>query len=457
MKRMSIVGTMVSLLLLSIMYTACGGGGSDDSKILKLFGTTTGHIDLGVSILVQLNPNNGAFMNTIGPVGYYVNGLEYDPGSDKLYGTTSTNDPTFADGLIEINMGTGAGVPIGPAGLKINNPTVNSSGEMFGWTEDYDWLISVDQSTGAASTVGDSAIETLGYGLAFDNDDNLYLVNASGFDSTAGASIYTIDTGTGLATFTSTIPALAHHGDFHPKTGLYWGIDQLYAGKGTVNPPDRNLLVINVDTPEILNSLPTVDNLHAITFFYDTATELVSNGSFETGDLGGWEVVDAGAGMFGVVDTPNVPGITPTLAGPSDGDWYVVSTQGDPTTTGLFHFFTVPMGEDDIRLTFDMFVFDNSGVGPINAGVLDHTGATNQHARVDILSDAAGPFDTGGTVVRSLYLDVDGDTAVLPYKSYSFNLSGDLTPGESYVLRFALSVTEAPIYMGIDDVSIRSK
>jgi hypothetical protein len=162
-------------------------------------------------------------------------------------------------------------------------------------------------------------------------------------------------------------------------------------------------------------------------------------------------------GFFTVVDTPNVPGIGVTLAGPSEGSYYTVTNQLDPSTTALLQSFTVPAGDDDVRLSFDMFVFDESGDGPIDAGVLDHTVATNQHARVDILSAVADTFDTGGGVIRNLYLDVDGDTPIVPYISYSFDLSSDLTAGETYQLRFAFSVTEAPIYMGIDDVSITSR
>ena len=167
--------------------------------------------------------------------------------------------------------------------------------------------------------------------------------------------------------------------------------------------------------------------------------------------------MDAGDGMVEPIDAAGAAGFGPTLAGPTDGDLYALFYQLSPTTTGLFHVFTVPEGEYDIRLSFDMYALDFSGAGPVNAGVLDHTGADNQHVRVDILTEAADPFDTGGTVAANLYLGVDGYMPVMPFRSYSFDLSGDLTPGELYILRFALSVNLEPIALGVDNVSIRSK
>jgi hypothetical protein len=84
-------------------------------------------------------------------------------------------------------------------------------------------------------------------------------------------------------------------------------------------------------------------------------------------------------------------------------------------------------------LSYEMFVYDLYGMGAyVNPIGLDwNTTAEpfeNQHARVDILTDTAGPFDTDVTsVVLNLYLDVDGDgTAVVPYQSYVFDVTADL-------------------------------
>ena len=258
MKRV-IICLIAVFLLLPFVYGGCGGG---DHKTVRLFGTTHGDADPGGSILVQLSPQDGSFIGTIGSVGYWINGLEYDAVSNKLYGTTSWHDPVFSYGLLEIDMGTAVATTIGLAGIDINNLTVNSLGELYGWSESQemgggDDLISVDHTTGVASTLGDSGLSTGVHGLAFDNNDVLYLVNSDG-------GVYSIDTASGAATFTTNIGGRAHHGDFHPETGMYWGIDEIYKFTSTMN-----LLIVDINAPAILDSLHTADNLHAITFYYD--------------------------------------------------------------------------------------------------------------------------------------------------------------------------------------------
>lgn len=239
-------------------FAACGGGGG--GKTVKLLGATHGGVVPTGSDLVLLSPDDGSFISTIGSVGFGVTGLEYDAVSNKLYGTTSSQDPSFPDGLIVIDMATGTATTIGTgAGMKISRPTVNSAGEMFAYSQwdGEDGLITVATATGVATTVGTGGFQPDEHGLAFDNGDILYLVDGNG-------DIHTIDTASGAATFISSINTRAHHGDFHPETGHYWGIDTTYDWGGSFN-----LLVVDVNTPAILDSLSTVEHLHAITFYYD--------------------------------------------------------------------------------------------------------------------------------------------------------------------------------------------
>ena len=263
MKRI-IVCLIAVFLLLPFVYGGCGEDGGE-SKVVKLYGTTLGNDTLGESVLVVISPETGAFMNTVGPVGYYVNGLEYNMVNDTLYATTSTKDPVFPNGLIEIDMMTGISTTIGSgAGSQINNPTVNSAGEIFAWSTLDPSLLTVDPASGVATKVGDlgTILTPGGSGLAFDNTDNLYLV-------TYRASIYTLDAATGAATYFSDIPgtSIAHHGDFHPEANLYWGLSP--DPWDWQSDPSRALLVIDVNIPAIIDSLSTVDFLHAITFYYD--------------------------------------------------------------------------------------------------------------------------------------------------------------------------------------------
>jgi hypothetical protein len=236
---------------------ACGDGGG---KTVKLYGATYPLVG-DVSDLVLLDPDDGSFISSIGSVGHRLNGLEYDAVSNKLYGTTSTSDPTFPRGLIEIDMKTAVPTNIGAAVIKIARPTVNSNGDMFAWDCWQTSLVTVNKVTGSATIVGDSGIFFERHGLAFDNEDILYLVDD-------GGEIYTIDTANGSATFTSSIGMRAHHGDFHPETGHYWGIDETRSTAGGPGKP-RKLLVVDVNTPAVIDSLSTVNDLHTITFYYD--------------------------------------------------------------------------------------------------------------------------------------------------------------------------------------------
>jgi hypothetical protein len=210
---------------------------------------------------VEIDPASGATLGTIGPVGYAVNGLEYDATSGKLYGSTSAWDPSY-NGLIEIDPNTGAGTPIGVHGwgltgdqTAVTNITVNSQGQMFGWWDPgQDDLVSIDKATGIATRVGESAVFTLANGLDFDNSDVLYMVNFEG-------PVYIVDPVTGAATFTGSISTNAHHGDFDPSSNLYYGI----SGFPKFEP--QALVVADLSTNEVIESFDDLDDdIHTITF-----------------------------------------------------------------------------------------------------------------------------------------------------------------------------------------------
>lgn len=230
---------------------ACGSSG-DHGPVL--YGTTFG----AAGNLVQLDAGTGALVRTIGPVGYQVNGLEWDHTTGKLYATTSGNDANFPSGLLEINPETGAGTPIGSGfGRNVMNPTVNAAGAMYAWTENGDDLVTVDKVAGTVAVVGDSALSTWEHGVAFDNQGTLYIVNGSSGD------IYTLDLATGVPTAAGSLALRAHHGDFHPVTGLYWGIDETSDSAASAA---RNIRVANLTTETITATLPTVNELFTLTF-----------------------------------------------------------------------------------------------------------------------------------------------------------------------------------------------
>jgi len=221
---------------------------------VRLFGTL-GYGSGWLSTLVELNPETGEFINVIGDVGYTVNGLDYDATTGRLYGGTAYHDPSY-NGLIEIDMATGVGMPIGKDGwgtgdrIPITCITTNSSGQMYGWSEWSDSLVRINKDDGTIEETFPNYLGTAAYGLAFDRDDNLILVNYDG-------SIYLIDPSTGEVYYYDSIGMTMHHGDFRFDTNWYYGLD-------TTGSP-RTLLR---GDPYSLNieKVAEVKDLHTLTF-----------------------------------------------------------------------------------------------------------------------------------------------------------------------------------------------
>lgn len=225
------------------------------AQAVRLFGTT-GYGSGQSSTLVELDPDTGALIQTIGPVGYLVNGLTFDASTGRLFGGTSYNDPNY-NGLIEIDMNTGAGTPIGQPnwGLftgftPVTNITTDSSGRMFGWYEYSDNLVQIDPGTGVATEVGPSGVGTYQNGLSFNNGDRLYMVNG-------GGDFYSVDTASGAASYEGSV-TLAHHGDFHPLTDIYYGLTWTYGSPRTLLAVDLNGQTYSV--------VGEVGDVHTLTF-----------------------------------------------------------------------------------------------------------------------------------------------------------------------------------------------
>ena len=188
------------------------------------------------------------------------------------------------------------------------------------------------------------------------------------------------------------------------------------------------------------------------------ATELLVNGNFETGTFAGWTVTNqsGGSGNFFI----NAPGATtpdsadPTAANPTGGSFYAVSDQPGPGAHTLIQSFTVLPGSA-VTLSFQMFVNDWSGAGPIvNPAGLNYSASPNQQARVDILTGSADAFDTGAGVLDSLYLGVDAGSRPNSYTNYSFDIAPFVSGGGTFQLRFAEVDNQLFLNQGVDNVSI---
>jgi hypothetical protein len=234
-----------------------GLGAASPALADVLYGTT---LDAGGgSTLVIIDQVTGALLTSIGPVGYTVNGLEWDNATQTLYASTGVTDPAY-NGLIVINPATGAGTPIGVSGWgllvtpAVTNLAYRSGVGMYGWWDpNEDDLVSIDLGTGIATRVGESGVGTAQNGLAFDLGGVLWMVNS-------GGSYYTVDTVTGAATFFGGIGTTAHHGSFSYDDGLYYGLQNTGIGVAQI------LVVADLSTGTVIRTPRTIDGLHTLSF-----------------------------------------------------------------------------------------------------------------------------------------------------------------------------------------------
>lgn len=188
--------------------------------------------------------------------------------------------------------------------------------------------------------------------------------------------------------------------------------------------------------------------------------ELLVNGDFEAGNFTGWTAL-AQANSNGALSISN-PGAAspvsgfPTAFNPLGGRYYAITDQGGPGAYALSQAFSVSPSATSVILSFQMFANDQSGVGPIvDPAGLDFTAGPNQHVRVDLLTGAASPFDTGAGVLGNFYLGVDPFASnPNPYTSYSFDISALVAGGGTFQIRFGEVDNQLFLQMGVDNVSV---
>ncbi len=211
------------------------------------------------------------------------------------------------------------------------------------------------------------------------------------------------------------------------------------------------------------------------------ADNLLTNGSFETGDFTGWTVHNlpgsdtTGTFAIGNNITDNLltpPGPSTPISelpsvGAKTGNYYAVSDSLGPGTHVLLQSFTMPIGFHSlVRLSFDMFTNDWYGGGVMNQnGPLDHNqldGMSNliptQFARVDLLTASADAFSVNtGDVLDTLYIGEDTGYPANPYTHYSFDISSIVNAGDTYQLRFAEVDNQFTLNQGIDNVGVTTQ
>jgi hypothetical protein len=155
-----------------------------------------------------------------------------------------------------------------------------------------------------------------------------------------------------------------------------------------------------------------------------TATQLITNGGFEMGDFTGWTNSSFSADPYGYPANFVVTSgfLTPfnnyETPGSALGLFYALADNWGPGAQIISQAFTVPTGTGKLRLSFDLFDNNWSGVNAVNGGLdpsraLDRTAPPNQHIRVEVLdtTTATGPADTDPAHIAASIIVGGGTTA----------------------------------------------
>lgn len=174
---------------------------------------------------------------------------------------------------------------------------------------------------------------------------------------------------------------------------------------------------------------------------------ILTNPSFETGNLNGWGTADVGDGAFAVLPAgaPLQSGLSAPV--PPDGVFQAITDQGAPGAHVVYQEFEVPAGG---QVEFDLWWDNQAGVW-FNAGDLSPDGDFNQHARVDLLTTGSDPFGTGGEVLDNLFT-LDSGPFQSGYEHFVFDISG--FAGDEVRLRFAEVDNQFFFNFAVDNVVV---
>ncbi|MEY2479600.1 MAG: hypothetical protein QOI04_527 [Verrucomicrobiota bacterium] len=234
-----------------------------------LYGAIGGGI---LSDLFILNPANGSVVTTLGPTGFSISGLAFDPTTGILYGSTA-RDLVSSGSLITLNPITGTGTLVGSFGVPnhtMADITFLRNGTLFGWAEpSRDDLHTINKATGAATSVGNSGLGTFGSGLGANSQDTIFLTGNG-----ARGALRVVDKNTGLTTVVATLSgaplpnAAVNALAFDSKDTLY-GINGGDFGPGA----PAHLVIINTVTGVVTDLGITLNGMDALAFLFTNDPE----------------------------------------------------------------------------------------------------------------------------------------------------------------------------------------
>jgi len=288
MKTLRNAATLIAILIAAVLVAFVPQMSAQDVPPGQpvLLGTTgaCNNVNQGgpctqTSTLVQIDPSNGALVRVIGSVGYTVNGLSWDPTTDKLYATTAVGDVSF-HGLITIDPDTGAGMPVNPsvvnfglagAASPVHSITIDSHGNAVAWYDEFpppvgvtDTFVTIDKATGIGIEHDNTGINTGQNGVAFAKHDLLWNIDSPklvGGVITQTAYLLNPADGTPLDSRDVSPPTPAALGDFDPVGNKYYGLNFQAFGNGTTF-----LELVDLKKGTVTTLGQTVNGLHVIAF-----------------------------------------------------------------------------------------------------------------------------------------------------------------------------------------------
>jgi len=288
MKTLRNAATLIAILIAAVLVAFVPQMSAQDVPPGQpvLLGTTgaCNNVNQGgpctqTSTLVQIDPSNGALVRVIGSVGYTVNGLSWDPTTDKLYATTAVGDVSF-HGLITIDPDTGAGMPVNPsvvnfglagAASPVHSITIDSHGNAVAWYDEFpppvgvtDTFVTIDKATGIGIEHDNTGINTGQNGVAFAKHDLLWNIDSPKFVGgviTQTAYLLNPADGTPLDSRDVSPPTPAALGDFDPVGNKYYGLNFQAFGNGTTF-----LELVDLKKGTVTTLGQTVNGLHVIAF-----------------------------------------------------------------------------------------------------------------------------------------------------------------------------------------------
>jgi len=183
----------------------------------------------------------------------------------------------------------------------------------------------------------------------------------------------------------------------------------------------------------------------------NAVVELVTNGSFETGDFTGWSTVENSVfGNWLVTDQLVAPLSGFPVPPAADGTFQAMVDQTGQGSHILYQDIVIP---PSISVTLNLMLWaENYAGGYANPATLDPNVIPNQQARVDIMSTAAPVDDVGAGVLLNVFKTVPGDPTSIPFGPITANLTA--FAGQTVRLRIAEVDNQFFFNLGIDAVSV---